>query len=40
MSEWETGRYNPRGASATVLRIFAEQSAVYDATPPEEKVHD
>jgi len=33
VSEWETGRYNPRGASATVLRILAEQAAAYDAPP-------
>lgn len=36
VSEWETGRYNPRGASAMVLRILAEQAAPYDATPPED----
>lgn len=34
VSEWETGRYQPRGASAMVLRILAEQSAAYDASPP------
>ena len=27
VSEWETGRYRPRGASATLLAIIAEQAA-------------
>ncbi len=36
VSEWETGRYDPRGASLTVLRMVAEELAPYDATPPEE----
>jgi DNA-binding transcriptional regulator YiaG len=26
ISEWETGMYQPRGASATILSIVAEQS--------------
>ncbi|MBE9502470.1 MAG: helix-turn-helix domain-containing protein [Chloroflexi bacterium] len=32
ISEWETGMYRPRGASATVLSIIAERSSfVYRA---------
>ena len=35
ISEWETGMYQPRGASATLLSIVAEQSRFkYDAEPP------
>ena len=34
VSEWETGRYDPRGASLTVLQMVAEELAPYDATPP------
>ncbi len=34
VSEWETGRYEPRGASLTVLRHFEEEIAPYDASPP------
>jgi len=34
VSEWETGRYAPRGASATLLHLLAEESAAYDASPP------
>ena len=30
VSEWETGRYEPRGASARMLGILAEQRAPYD----------
>jgi len=30
VSEWETGRYRPRGASARLLSILAEQAARYD----------
>ena len=30
VSEWETGRYRPRGASVTLLRL-AEEQAPYDA---------
>jgi len=34
ISEWETGQYQPRGASATLLSIIAEQANFkYDATP-------
>ena len=37
ISEWETGMYQPRGASATLLSIIAEQSKFkYTASPPEE----
>ncbi len=34
VSEWETGRYAPRGASATLLHLLAEEAAAYDASPP------
>ena len=35
ISEWETGMYQPRGASATLLSMIAEQAKFhYDATPP------
>ena len=34
VSEWETGRYEPRGASLTVLRMFEEEAVPYDASPP------
>ena len=37
VSEWETGRYAPRGASLTVLRLLEEEVAPYDAAPPEEE---
>ncbi len=30
VSEWETGRYRPRGASARLLGMLAEQRAPYD----------
>ena len=34
ISEWETGMYKPRGASATLLSIIAEQAQFeYRATP-------
>ena len=33
VSEWETGAYRPRGASARMLRLVAEQRAPYDVTP-------
>jgi DNA-binding transcriptional regulator YiaG len=36
VSEWETGRYLPRGASLRVLAILAEEVAPYDAAPPGE----
>lgn len=35
ISEWETGMYQPRGASSTLLSIIAEQARFkYEATPP------
>ena len=37
ISEWETGMYQPRGASAKLLSIIAEQVKFkYDASPPQE----
>jgi len=36
VSEWETGRYSPRGASAMVLRMVAEEAAAYAAAAPGE----
>jgi DNA-binding transcriptional regulator YiaG len=30
VSEWETGRYEPRGASAKLLGMLAERAAAYD----------
>ena len=36
ISEWETDMYRPRGASATLLSIIAEQASFkYTASPPE-----
>ena len=38
ISEWETGMYKPRGASATLLSIVAEQAKFkYEAVPSREK---
>jgi DNA-binding transcriptional regulator YiaG len=38
ISEWETGLYRPRGASAKLLSIIAEQARFkYDASPPDNK---
>jgi len=38
VSEWETGMYRPRGASATLLTMIAEQARFkYDTSPPPEK---
>jgi DNA-binding transcriptional regulator YiaG len=38
ISEWETGMYQPRGASATLLSIVAEQAKFnYDAFSPQKK---
>jgi len=35
ISEWETGVYQPRGASATLLSIIAERAKFkYQAIPP------
>ena len=36
ISEWETGMYQPRGASATLLSIIAER-AKFEYQPSEEK---
>ena len=34
ISEWETGMYKPRGASATLLSIIAERAKFkYEAAP-------
>ena len=36
ISEWETGMYHPRGTSATLLSIVAEQAKFkYEAAPPQ-----
>ena len=36
ISEWETGMYKPRGASATLLSIIAERAKFeYEAMPKE-----
>ena len=37
VSEWETGQYQPRGASARMLRHLAEDSETYDASPTHQK---
>jgi DNA-binding transcriptional regulator YiaG len=38
ISEWETGMYQPRGTSATLLSIIAEQAKFnYGAVPPEKE---
>ncbi|MDD4858799.1 MAG: helix-turn-helix domain-containing protein [Dehalococcoidales bacterium] len=38
ISEWETGMYQPRGASATLLAVVAERADYkYDAAPPAKK---
>jgi DNA-binding transcriptional regulator YiaG len=38
ISEWETGMYRPRGASATLLSMIAEQARFkYNASPPVKK---
>jgi DNA-binding transcriptional regulator YiaG len=38
ISEWETGMYRPRGTSATLLSIIAEQARFkYKASPPGSK---
>ena len=35
ISEWETGMYQPRGASATLLTMIAEQAKFkYEGAPP------
>lgn len=38
ISEWETGMYRPRGASATLLSIVAERSGFEYKT--EDKTHE
>lgn len=39
ISEWETGRYEPRGASSTLLSIIAERAQFeYKATTSKEIV--
>ncbi len=36
ISEWETGQYQPRGASSTLLSMVAEETRFpYQALPPE-----
>ena len=37
VSEWETGRYAPRGASVRVLRLLAESRRPYDASSQAEQ---
>jgi DNA-binding transcriptional regulator YiaG len=38
ISEWETGMYRPRGASATLLSMVAEKARFkYDATSGKKK---
>ncbi len=38
ISEWETGMYQPRGASAKLLSIIAERARFgYQAAPPKEE---
>ena len=38
ISEWETGMYRPRGASATLLSMVAEQAKFkYDPSPSKQK---
>jgi len=38
ISEWETGMYRPRGASATLLSMVAEKAKFkYDAAPQKKK---
>lgn len=34
VSEWETGRYLPRGASTRMLGHLAERRSAYDAARP------
>ena len=35
VSEWETGRYRPRGASARLLSLIAEEAGYYGPAPQE-----
>jgi DNA-binding transcriptional regulator YiaG len=40
ISEWETGMYQPRGASSTLLAMVAERAGfAYGAGEPEKKRH-
>ncbi|MCC7088183.1 MAG: helix-turn-helix domain-containing protein [Chloroflexi bacterium] len=36
ISEWETGRYQPRGASVRMLQFLAEARAPYDTAEERE----
>jgi len=41
ISEWETGMYEPRGASITLLSIIAERARFeYQAVPPKSPEED
>ncbi len=41
VSEWETGRYQPRGASAKLLSVVAERAKFsYKTSPGEKPVRD
>lgn len=40
VSEWETGRYLPRGASLRMLGLLAEGRTPYDAAPPHREVSE
>ena len=37
ISEWETGRYKPRGASSTLLSIIAERAKFKYGAAPHQK---
>lgn len=37
VSEWETGKYAPSGASLRVLGMLAERVTPYDARPPADR---
>ena len=37
VSEWETGKYEPRGASARLLGMLAEEPAEYDTPAARER---
>ena len=36
VSEWETGKYRPRGPSARLLSLIAEEAGFYDAAAARE----
>ena len=41
ISEWETGMYQPRGASSTLLSMVAERAGFeYNAEKPGKKSHE